>query len=249
MLKTCSLQPYAFYCLHLLCSYAFADRAPHANHCQAVCMTSRFFAPCGGAHTTAPALATLKAQKHSLGLEDVHLELIRNTVCSQELVLSNDHLDLNKEPWKLVFLVWTTTQVKQYFHYQIFKESFWPELWPGWKITTTKATSLVILKTAAQSETLWALPDHSSCDQWPPSAWDISQSQWNLEFALCRGSLNDDDGSWAPTPAPRGSTLCLLRRCKGIWNYYFTELKGNFSQVPCTDSVYACKCEYAIANY
>lgn len=85
----CSFQPYAFYCLHLLCSYAFADRSPCADHCQALCVTSWFFAPffarcVRGAHTTSPASDTVQSQKHSWGLslEKVHLELTRSTVCS-----------------------------------------------------------------------------------------------------------------------------------------------------------------------
>lgn len=42
----CSWQAYAFYYLHFLCSYAVADRSPHAKRCRAVCMTSRFFFSC-----------------------------------------------------------------------------------------------------------------------------------------------------------------------------------------------------------
>lgn len=49
---------------------------------------------------------------------------------------------------------------------------------------------------------------------------------------------------------PNSSTLQLQRTYKGIWSDYCPTFKGNFSQVPCTDSpcLSACKCAHAIAN-
>lgn len=58
-----------------------------------------------------PPQATLLFEKFSLGLslDKLHLDkaplqLIRNAVCSQELVLCNEHLVFNKQPYKLFFL-------------------------------------------------------------------------------------------------------------------------------------------------
>lgn len=49
---------------------------------------------------------------------------------------------------------------------------------------------------------------------------------------MLRGSLlKADDGAWADTPTPQGSTFHSLRRCKGPGD--FTELKWKFS--PHTD--------------
>lgn len=74
--------------------------------------------------------------------------LIRNTVCSQELVLSNKLLFFNKQPWKIIFLAWITTQAEQHFCYQTFKESCWPQLWPGWKgiMTIPRGSTLCPLR-------------------------------------------------------------------------------------------------------
>lgn len=79
------------------------------------------------------------------------------------------------------------------------------------------------------------------CDQHLPLSAPLKQR--HLEFAVLGALLNL---AWYPS----SSTLHLLRTYKGIWSEYFPTFKGNFSQVPCTDSPWlsAQKCAYAIAN-
>lgn len=95
-------------------------------------------------------LRPLWSQKCSLGLSlnKQHLgwaplELIRNS--SQELVLSEELLLCNQQPWKLTLPAWRTPPVEQHFCFRNIKGSYRPGLWSGWKIAVPKPTSLVTL--------------------------------------------------------------------------------------------------------
>lgn len=64
--------------------------------------------------------------------------------CSQEPILANNLLFYDGNPLA-IFLALVTTKVEHHFCYQTFKESYHLKLWPGWKITMTKANCLVTL--------------------------------------------------------------------------------------------------------
>lgn len=108
-----------------------------------------------------------------------------------------------------------------------FKESYWPELWPGWKIIMIKTTFLQPYK--QRSRDFRALLDSSrlAVSSIFRGVGPFSD-QWTLQFAIPGAPANSDSGSWADPPLlnPRP-----LRGWKGILHEPVTEFKGTFSHI------------------
>lgn len=171
---------------------------------------------------------------------------MKNTVRSQELVMSNKLMAFNKHPWKLIFLTWITTRVEQYFCYWTFRENYQPKLPPGWKIIMTKALSCDPINSGLKWDPL-SSPGLQQAVASISLSGGTSQTQQTPKFAIIGGPLPN---AGADT-TPQGSTLCPSRRRKGIQREYFPGSERNFSQI-CTwyysSSLSLYKCEYATAN-
>lgn len=119
------------------------------------------------------------------------LELFRNS--SQELVLSEELLLCNQQPWKLILPAWRTPLVEQYFCFWNFKGSYLPGLWSGWKIAVTMPT----IKSGPE----WG-PWCSPGLQWAVTTslplCVAPQSQWALFCCIWRSS--SDSRAWNDAP-------------------------------------------------
>lgn len=114
-----------------------------------------------------------------------------------------------------------------------------------WKITVTKANSLATLKTAEQQSKVRPLGFSwtAARSDWQIRLSGASQSQQTPKFALLRGLANNNNISWTDPHAPLGSALCPCRRCKITQSGNFTELEGDFSQIPCRYPFVLCACK------
>lgn len=145
---------------------------------------------------------------------------MRNTVCSQELVLSKKLLILKTPQETFFFFTWKTSQEEQHFSYWTLKESYQLKLWPGCQCAKSQCT---------------CEPTNSG-PKWNPLTCSISEWLGPLRARQLSDLLYLKDHCQAMTkPGPLLKAPCLLRRCRHLTEH-FTELEGEISQVPCTYS-------------
>lgn len=151
------------------------------------------------------------------------LEFIRNTLCSQELILANEFLLFSEQSWKPIFLACIRMQVQLLLWLNFYRK--------------------LLTWIVARMENCCDWRKHS-CNpvrispKWDPvsspgpqraaatihSEWDTPLHEKTLKFTLFVGPLlRANNGAWADTPTPRGpSSPFKMRQRHPTWVFHLS---------------------------